>query len=74
MQLSKILIAALGAASLAIGTMAHADVLDDIKKRGKLVVRPITSHSAFAILPARSSASSRTSLPRSPRSSAWSLS
>jgi polar amino acid transport system substrate-binding protein len=38
MQLSKILIAALGAASLAVGSMAHADVLDDIKKRGKLVV------------------------------------
>ncbi|MFM9847031.1 MAG: transporter substrate-binding domain-containing protein [Hyphomicrobiaceae bacterium] len=38
MQLSRILIAALGAASLAIGAAAHADVLDDIKKRGKLVV------------------------------------
>ena len=33
-----VVIAALGAASLAFGTIAHADVLDDIKKRGKLVV------------------------------------
>ena len=38
MQRSRILIAALGAASLAFGTIAHADVLDDIKKRGTLVV------------------------------------
>lgn len=38
MLFSRSLIAALGAASLAFCTVANADVLDDIKKRGKLVV------------------------------------